>query len=1341
MLATVGRKQLKEPQKLKTLLCPALVRNQAEQERFYELFDQWWEQHIAPGEAVQKPPFRKSVWFRILAAACVLALFAGGLWKLFLAPLPPQPVVDFEAPGTVRLGGTLSAINRSLVPDSENLHWEIADARTGKIEHKIESFNLHLQIRPPVGAAEKELRLVYKGALSGDTGIVVSRPLQITCPSPPAIGEVLIRGETLPGKEVLFELSHPENGVEYTWDFGDGSAPAKGAKTSHRYKTSDLYLVQLQANRTGEKLPCHSTKNINLNVAAQALALPALQLKKDQVEPVVTFGTTAWIALAMLAIGAVVFFLRKHRPQLPEETSDAALPDARPFAAPDRPPYFIPFRSNEQYISVPRELYRLADVLRIRQEGLRRELDVDTSLKRTINEGGYPHLVTKLSTLPTDYLILIDKSGRDNHLTRLFGFMADFLREREVHAEVFFFDTKPIRFWNQRHPGGLSRIQLWRMHQQHRLIVMADLHALLDPHSLRQNGAGALLKKEDLQFFSQWKYRILLTPQPVISWTWKEGALHELFPVFPSDSHGLAEFAKFMERDFLNADQPVYANWCERLLENRRESDTNYINWRNAMEIEQYFHGNYNLFQWFCALALYPRPEWPITLAIGKAMHEEVSLRQNEGLLTFDNLLILSRVPWLQKGEMPERLRKELLRFLYPEVEAIARRAIANELEAVASLVEGSHANREWQVNSTLQYFALEPQNPGVLKKVQQLKALDLLGRRDESQLNHSIQRFMYPWEEQRARQLHELMMKQSSRFEKAGPPPPPTIDEYLRKMLPQQEPPPPAQPVRKPGLWRNLLLTLLFFAMLFLLMSNLSGSERLARWAGFAEGIIVDCQETGKLGGLLKVNCRADSSILLNNQAVDDWKRWAGDRPVLSPLTYGKPAIAPPPQTGANLQRALDLEPNYQLASENLGAWYYNLGTWSLHGWLGTPTEPSMATTALHSFKAAEDRLPNLHKVLALHGEGLVYYYQSLPTYGFDEGRRKIATDSSAILLKQIEELTGGKFFDTTGIFPNLKSLMKTVKLESLNPQQPPSLINRQQNTSGRHDTSVQQGVEVPQGGTDLVPQLSDVPVPEMVFVPGDVFTMGCEKSRDGGCDPAEEPYHKVQLNSFYIGKYEVTNREFAAFLQDYQSVTVVSGPYKGQPIILEHENGIEFRFFQGEYTFRPFAGYEDYPAGGVTWYGAVAYCRWLSEKTGRKFRLPTEAEWEYAARGGPRSKGYTYAGSDVIGEVAVYINNSKERPQKVGLLRPNELGLYDCSGNLWEWCQDYFSESYYANSPVANPSGPASGKGRVYRGGSFLNAADFCRLATRSFNDPGFQQVYVGFRVVSDGDTRTGQ
>lgn len=1274
----------------------------------------------------------------------LLLLLAGwGIWKLFLEPIPPPPIVAFEAPSSVRLGDTLLATNQSVVPDSENLHWEFADAKSGQIEQQFIQFHLKAPIQQPIGAAEKELRLVYKGEMSADTSMVVTQPLTITCPSPPAIPEVLIHGEALPGKVIVLEVNNPEKGTAYSWDFGDDSALAQGAKTFHRYASSNQYQVKLEARNAGAELPCVTNKLINLNVAAQALALPAFQLKKDGVKPVVTFGASAWIALALLALGMVVFFVRKHRPIEQEVSHDESLPDAKPYAAPDRPPYLIPFRSNEHFIRIPRELYRLADVLRIRQEGLRRELDIDISLKKTINEGGFPNLVTKLSTLPTDYLVLIDKSGRDNHLTRLYEFITAFLQGMEVHTEVFFFDKKPIQFWNERHPKGISRIQLWRMHQQHRLIVMGDFHELLDPRSFAQNSRQSILRKDAVEFFSQWKYRILLTPQPVISWTWKEGALHDLFPIFPCDSEGLAELAKFMERDFLNDDQPVYANRCERLLENRQESDTNYINWRNARDCKRYFAGYDGLFQWFCALALYPRPEWPLTLATGKAIGEEYAYWESNGLLTLDNLLILCRVPWLQSGEMPERLRKELLLFLYPEVEAIARRAITTELDAVTSLVEGSHVNREWQLNHTLQHFALDPQNPEVLQKVQELKALGLLGRRETLQLNHSIQRHFDPQGEERIMAMKKSMMKQSVSYEQDSPPPPPDIDTYLAEMLPQRQTEPPTAE-RKPGLARNLIITILVFAILFLLMWNLSGSEQMAQWAGFAEGKMEDCQSAEKWLGFVQIRCSADSSILLNNRAVEVWQRWAGDRNVLSPLTYGKSAIAPPPQSRADLEKALELQPDYQLAAENLGAYSYNIGTWNLHGWLGTPAEQMLSQAALNSFLASENGLSEALKISAKHAEGLVYYYQSLPGSGFDDKRRRLATDSAAVLLKQIEGLSNGQFFDTTSIYPNLKSLLNTVKLESLNqqtatPQQQSSRINRA-NANTRMDpggTDVRQSVP----NTSNLNDISGLPLPEMVYVQGGLFSMGCEIGRDGNCDAAETPPHKVQISSFSIGKYEVTNRQFAAFLEDYGSASVKSGPNRGQVMVMEHKAGIEFRYIKGEYIYRPYSGFEDYPAGGITWFGATEYCKWLSEKTGQNYRLPTEAEWEYAARGGTKSKSYPYAGSRKIDGVANYVLNSKEQAKRVGSLQPNELGLYDCSGNLWEWCQDWFDEKYYSSSAGSDPQGPNYGKGRVYRGGSFLNAAEFCRLAARSFNDPGFEQLYIGFRVLSDGGRMTSE
>jgi len=246
---------------------------------------------------------------------------------------------------------------------------------------------------------------------------------------------------------------------------------------------------------------------------------------------------------------------------------------------------------------------------------------------------------------------------------------------------------------------------------------------------------------------------------------------------------------------------------------------------------------------------------------------------------------------------------------------------------------------------------------------------------------------------------------------------------------------------------------------------------------------------------------------------------------------------------------------------------------------------------------------------------------------------------------------------------------------------------------------------------------------VPQMVLVDKGSFTMG-DTWGGGGSD--EKPTHKVTFTyDFYIGKYEVTFNEYDAFCNATgRSKPSDSGWGRGtRPVI------------------------------NVSWWDAIAYCNWLSEKEklpkaydnngnlldkdGRVttdpskvvgYRLPTEAEWEYAARGGSKSKGYKYAGSDNVNDVAWYYQNSGSKTQEVGKKAPNELGIYDMSGNVWEWCSDWFGN--YSSSAQTNPYNN-SGSSRVNRGGSWGNGATYARVALRSYYSPTFTSYYLGFRI----------
>jgi len=155
--------------------------------------------------------------------------------------------------------------------------------------------------------------------------------------------------------------------------------------------------------------------------------------------------------------------------------------------------------------------------------------------------------------------------------------------------------------------------------------------------------------------------------------------------------------------------------------------------------------------------------------------------------------------------------------------------------------------------------------------------------------------------------------------------------------------------------------------------------------------------------------------------------------------------------------------------------------------------------------------------------------------------------------------------------------------------------------------------------------------------------------------------------------------------------------------------------------------------PVENVSWYEVQEFIERLNSKTGKKYRLPTEAEWEYAARSGGKREKYAGTNSDAdLGSYAWYITNSGSKTHPVGQKQPNGLGLYDMSGNVWEWCSDWYGKDYYASSPKDNPQGPSSGSYRVLRGGSWGNDPRNIRASDRGIDFPSFRLIYNGFRLL---------
>ena len=214
------------------------------------------------------------------------------------------------------------------------------------------------------------------------------------------------------------------------------------------------------------------------------------------------------------------------------------------------------------------------------------------------------------------------------------------------------------------------------------------------------------------------------------------------------------------------------------------------------------------------------------------------------------------------------------------------------------------------------------------------------------------------------------------------------------------------------------------------------------------------------------------------------------------------------------------------------------------------------------------------------------------------------------------------------------------------------------------------------------------------MVAVEGGTFQMGSE---DRDAYDSEKPVHQVTVSSFAIGQTEVTQELWEAVMGSNPSY------FKGAKLPVEE----------------------------VSWNDCQTFITKLNQLTGQQVRLPTEAEWEFAARGGNSSKGYKYSGSDNIDAVAWYTSNSSRKTHEVATKAPNELGIYDMSGNVWEWCQDWYNSSYYSSSPTSNPTGPTTGSSRVGRGGSWGSNVRSCRVSYRNYFAPDSRSYNLGLRL----------
>lgn len=225
----------------------------------------------------------------------------------------------------------------------------------------------------------------------------------------------------------------------------------------------------------------------------------------------------------------------------------------------------------------------------------------------------------------------------------------------------------------------------------------------------------------------------------------------------------------------------------------------------------------------------------------------------------------------------------------------------------------------------------------------------------------------------------------------------------------------------------------------------------------------------------------------------------------------------------------------------------------------------------------------------------------------------------------------------------------------------------------------------------------------PQTVHIPEGWFLMGSDAGQDN-----EKPIHRVWIDAFEMAATQVTNAEYSRFL---------AATNRRKPLHWDD----------------PSFAHPQQPVVAPSWFDAVAYCEWLSTQTQKNYRLPTEAEWERAARGGAEQKLFPW-GDEPLESLANYSSRWKTAPERVGLAEQNAYGLFDIGANVHEWCSDWFDADYYRVSPERNPQGPTEGKRKASRGGSWRHQTKVSRCAARSSIPPEFQYADYGFRVVRD-------
>ncbi len=1016
-----------------------------------------------------------------------------------------------------------------------------------------------------------------------------------------------------------------------------------------------------------------------------------------------------WIKLlgiGLISLGLFAFLRRKYqlRRQVIAELEQR-----------DQPPFIwnIPFTTVPDLI-LDERFPMLLTQLRQRGVGENQRVDMPRTIAATAREAGRLSLRYRALRHTSDYLLLIDRQTRRNHRAQLYDYLYHTFNAQEVHIERFYYNGDPRLCWNEAYPQGISLQQLAQRYGNHRLIVISAGAAFFNPVTGRPARWSRIL--------DSWSRRLLLSPKPWSEWGGKERRLADRFQVMPASLDSL-----YLAVSQWNAGESLPGDWQRQIKDAIEES----IKLKGDLlsTLREYY--DESMIRWIAACAIYPALQWELTLYLGQQIDDQ--------LLRLENLRQLCRLPWFVEGKMPEAVRSELLAYLPESEEVTLRKQLYQVFSQSAPPPLDSAAYEEYTLNL-------------IVNELHWVKDSRRRKELQEQLANHLAAGAEADWVSLKA------LEKPRKETDFQLPP-------NLNKLAGQE--------ADRPGLLRHAFLSVLLFALLGSILMPWRPEVKacqgeLITFDGMQ--LCLDSPEDTLVYYEYAIRkALTENNLITANNLLDETLEFIEVDSILAfdrsdslrakhyfniAVSYFNGGIRRIQEAGGNTitgnqrnspaQSAPSKEPEtifydvmnqsqrdtvcneyFTTAVYNIPAGYADhelvaqmqevLRSYCVSDSLETiePPQPEVGGQQPVPLDTLDTtgRTPIQGRVLDIYGNPVPGASVLISRYG-----TRTLTDGTFMTLLPVDSVQLGDSVRISITADGFASYNSRVILS----------VNRA-NRVELDDIQIQPRPE---------DELSTQPiVPEMIFVKGGSFLMGSPE--DEPDRRKDETLHRVILSDYYIGKYEVTNAEYVRFLN------AKGNQEEGGTTWIDLEGfGINSRIqFEGE-SYSVEKGYANYPVINVSWYGARAYCDWLNEtqcggRTG--WQLPTEAQWEYAAAGGMEGydpKGgrtFIYAGTSDLEELenyAWYDENSNEENQ-VGQKLPNPLGIYDMSGNVYEWCSDWYGEAYYANSPEQNPEGPKTGDLRVVRGGSWVNTVNYCRVSDRDRLNPIFRSYNQGFRV----------